>query len=66
MSDVAIHKAGAVALPLSELVGADALRHRLADSGAPVLIAAAGARGECCGIAPAIGSNAKRLGETVG
>jgi acetyl-CoA synthetase len=38
----AIHKAGAVALPLSELFGPDALRHRLADSGARVLIVAAG------------------------
>ena len=37
----AIHKAGGVALPLSELFGPDALRHRLADSGARVLIVAA-------------------------
>src|SRR6185436_14648829 len=37
----AIHKAGAVALPLSELFGPDALRHRLADSGARVVIVAA-------------------------
>jgi acyl-coenzyme A synthetase/AMP-(fatty) acid ligase len=52
MSDVAIHKAGAVALPLSELVGADALRHRLADSGAPVLIAAAGLVGSVAASQP--------------
>ena len=42
MAHFAIHKAGAVALPLSELFGPDALRHRLADSDARVLIVAAG------------------------
>ncbi len=36
----AIHKAGAVALPLSALFGPDALRHRLADSEARVLLVA--------------------------
>ena len=41
VAHLAIHKAGAVALPLSELFGPDALRHRLADSGARVLIVAA-------------------------
>ena len=40
-AQLAISKAGAVALPLSELFGPDALRHRLADSGARVLIVAA-------------------------
>ena len=34
VAHLAISKAGAVALPLSELFGPDALRHRLADSGA--------------------------------
>lgn len=33
------YKAGAVALPLSELFGPDALRHRLADSAARVVVA---------------------------
>jgi len=36
------YKAGAVALPLSELFGHDALRHRLADSGTRVLLVAGG------------------------
>ena len=40
VAHLAIHKAGAVALPLSELFGPDALRHRLADSEARVLIVA--------------------------
>ena len=40
-AQLGISKAGAVALPLSELFGPDALRHRLADSGARVLIVAA-------------------------
>jgi acetyl-CoA synthetase len=35
------YKAGAVALPLSELFGPDALRHRLADSAARVVVASA-------------------------
>jgi acetyl-CoA synthetase len=37
---VAVSKAGAVALPLSELFGPDALRHRLADSAARVVLVA--------------------------
>jgi acetyl-CoA synthetase len=35
---VAVYKLGAIALPLFSLFGPDALRHRLADSGANVLI----------------------------
>lgn len=38
-SHIAIYKAGAIAVPLFTLFGPDALRHRLADSGARFLIA---------------------------
>ena len=41
VAQLGISKAGAVALPLSELFGPEAIRHRLADSGASVLIVAA-------------------------
>jgi len=41
IAHVAAHKLGAVSLPLSVLFGAEALQHRLADSGAKVVIASA-------------------------
>jgi acetyl-CoA synthetase len=40
VAHVGIYKAGAVAVPLSELFGADALRHRLTDSEARAVIVA--------------------------
>ena len=51
----AIQKAGAVALPLSELFGPDALRHRLADSDARVLIVAAGLAENVAALAAELG-----------
>ena len=41
IAHIAAHKLGAVSLPLSVLFGSEALQHRLADSGAKVVIASA-------------------------
>ncbi len=42
IAHLGIYKLGAVALPLSALFGSDALRHRLVDSGARVVVTGAG------------------------
>jgi acetyl-CoA synthetase len=39
VAHIAVYKAGLIAVPLSQLFGIDALRHRLADSGARIIIA---------------------------
>lgn len=48
-----VYKAGAVAVPMSELLGSDALLHRLGDSGARVVVSSEAVRERVAGAAAA-------------